>query len=165
MINSKFLEPINGEPDKEKLFAAFKRKKVDRVPNLEILIEDKHIEKFLGRYAGNSLAIGGDPAKGEVSDNIRPMYPDDFIDLCNLVGQDAMIFDAGLLTPFYRGNNDGNLMPVLDKSVANKEDFKKIKLLSGKQIDKTVKFIKEYKETIAKRKSKIAIIPCYGCIF
>jgi len=165
MINSKFLEPIKGEPDKERLFAAFKRKKVDRAPNLEILIEDKHIEKFLGRYAGNSLAIGGDPAKGEVSDKIRPMFPNDFIDLCNIIGQDAMIFDAGLLTPFYREDSDGNLMPVLDKSVKNKEDFKKVKLLSDKQINKAVKFVKEYKETIALRKSKIAIIPCYGCIF
>ncbi|MCL5072026.1 MAG: hypothetical protein M1308_14210, partial [Actinobacteria bacterium] len=55
------LEKYIGKPDKERLIAAFKRKKVDRVPNLEILIEDQHVEKFLGRYAGNTLGIGGDP--------------------------------------------------------------------------------------------------------
>ena len=57
-------EPYEGEPDINRLLGAFKREKIDRVPNFEVLIEDQHVEKMLGRYAGNTLAIGGDPAKG-----------------------------------------------------------------------------------------------------
>ena len=165
MINSKTVDPYIGEPDKERLFSAFKRKSVDRVPNLEILIEDKHVEAFLGKYAGNTLAIGGDPAKGEVSDDIRPMYPDNFINLCNIIGQDAMIFDGGLLTPFSRKDEDGSLVPVLDKSVKTKDDFKKLVLESDKQINKAVKYVKEYKDTVKKRNSRIGISCAYGCIF
>ena len=57
------LAKYQGEPDIERLFAAFKHKKVDRVPNFEVLIEDQHVEKLLGRFAGNTLAYGGDAAK------------------------------------------------------------------------------------------------------
>lgn len=159
------LEKYIGKPDKERLIAAFKRKKVDRVPNLEILIEDQHVEKFLGRYAGNTLGIGGDPAKGEVGDQIRPMYPDDFIDLCNLIGQDGMIFDVGLLTPFCRKDENGNLIQITDKSVKDKKDFDSLILNSEHQINKAAKYVKEYKECVKKRNANIAVIPLYGCIF
>jgi hypothetical protein len=52
-----------GEPDINRLLDAFKHRKIDRVPNFEVLLEDKHVEQILGRYAGNTLAIGGDPAR------------------------------------------------------------------------------------------------------
>ena len=35
-------EPYDGEPDINRLLDAFKRKKIDRVPNFEVLIEDQH---------------------------------------------------------------------------------------------------------------------------
>jgi len=96
-INTKTISPYPGEPDINRLIAALKMQPVDRVPNFEIYYEDKHVEKFLGRPAGNTLAYGGDPAKGIVDpDIVRPMFPNDFIDLCNIIGQDAMVFDSGL---------------------------------------------------------------------
>ncbi|OQA21850.1 MAG: hypothetical protein BWY60_00462 [Actinobacteria bacterium ADurb.Bin346] len=52
-----------GQCDKNRFIAALRHQPVDRVPNFEVLIEDMHVEKILGRYAGNILAIGGDPAK------------------------------------------------------------------------------------------------------
>ncbi len=58
------LKPYAGEPDVARLIAQMRGQKVDRVPNLENLVDDSHVEKLLGRYAGNTLAIGGDPAKG-----------------------------------------------------------------------------------------------------
>jgi len=97
LINTKTIEPFQGGPDKERLLAAFKRKPVDRVPNFEALYEDKHVEKLLGRYAGNTLSYGGDPAKGADVEQGRPMYPDDYIDLCNLIGQDAIMFDVNYI--------------------------------------------------------------------
>ena len=88
-------ESYSGEPDIHRLLDAFKHKKIDRVPNFEVLIEDKHVEKMLGRYAGNTLAIGGDPAKGvEESEGARPMPAKDYLELCGIIGQDAMIVEA-----------------------------------------------------------------------
>ena len=64
----------------------------DRVPNFEILIEDQHVERLLGRKAGNTLGIGGDPAKGsEAAEGVRPMYPSDYLELCRIIGQDAIV--------------------------------------------------------------------------
>ncbi|MFO7929372.1 MAG: hypothetical protein R6U35_06875, partial [Candidatus Humimicrobiaceae bacterium] len=72
MIETKKILPYKGEPNKERLLAAFRREEVDRAPNFEILIEDAHVEKFLGKYAGNTLAYGGDPAKGADAEQGRP---------------------------------------------------------------------------------------------
>jgi len=65
------LDSYIGQPDIQRLFAAFKRKKVDRVPNFEVLIEDSHVEKLLGRFGGNTLSFGGDPAKGVSEGEVR----------------------------------------------------------------------------------------------
>ena len=136
MVNFKTIEPYSGEPDIKRLLAAFKREPVDRVPNFEILIEDKHVEKFLGKYAGNTLSYGGDPAKGADAEQGRPMYPDDFIDLCNIIGQDGMLFDAGLWTPFRRRNENGELVPAYDRSVKTRKDFEELILDSDTAIKK-----------------------------
>ncbi|MCL5071542.1 MAG: hypothetical protein M1308_11700 [Actinobacteria bacterium] len=164
MIESKKFLPYEGEPDKERILAAFKREPVDRVPNMEILIEDKHIEKILGKYAGNTQSYGGDPSKGIFSEEMRPMYPDDYIDLCNVIGQDAMIFEAGLWTPFKRENQNGELIQVMDRSVKNKKDFESLSLDSDSQVNYAVKYMKEYKEALKKRNSRIAVACLYGCI-
>ena len=67
------LEPFVGESDKARLQACLRGEKTDRVPNFEILIEDQHVEKLLGRKAGNTLGVGGDPAKGsEAAEGVRP---------------------------------------------------------------------------------------------
>jgi uroporphyrinogen-III decarboxylase len=165
MVNSKFIEQFIGEPDISRLISAFRRQPVDRVPNFEVLIEDQHVERFLGRYASNTLAVGGDPAKGVVDpDIVRPMYPDDYIDLCNIIGQDAMVFDAGIWAPFKRRNEDGKLVQVDDKSIKNRKDFENLILDSDRQINDALKYLKEYKETIKRRNSKIGVAGIYGCI-
>lgn len=152
-----------GEPDKLRFVSAMRREPVDRVPNFEVLIEDRHVEKILGKYAGNTLAIGGDPAKGAGQEG-RPMYPDDYIDICNIIGQDIMSMDAGLWTPFKKYDLSGKLIQVSDKSVKNRKDFNELILDSEDQINNTVKYVKEYKDAIKRRNSKIGIMPAYGCI-
>jgi len=164
MVNSKTIENFTGRPDKERLLAAFKREPIDRVPNFEILIEDKHVEKFLGRYAGNTLAYGGDPAKGADAEQGRPMYPDDYLDLCEIIGQDVIMFDGGLWTPFKRYDEKGDLVPAFNKSVKNRKDFDSLFLDSENNIKNTVNYIKEYKRAIEKRKSKIGTSVIYGCL-
>ena len=165
MIETKFMEPYKGEPDIERLLAAFRRESVDRVPNLEILIEDKHVEKFLGKYAGNTMAYGGDPAKGVVDHNtMRPMYPDDYIDLCNIIGQDAMIFDGWDWTPFKREDDTGKLIQVSDKSVKTRKDFEALIIDSDAQAINAVKYVREYKEAIKRRNCKLGVSCNYACI-
>jgi uroporphyrinogen-III decarboxylase len=158
-------EPYIGEPDKQRLIDALKKKPVDRVPNWEVLIEDKHIERILGRYAGNSLAYGGDPAKGAGHKAERPMYPDDYIDLCEIIGQDMMTFEAGFWTPFKRKDAQGNSVDVYDRSVKSRSDFESLFIDTQSQIDYAVKYIHEYRNAIKRRNSKIGITCGYGCIF
>ena len=61
------VESYEGSPDIKRLIAATLGEPTDRVPNLEVLIEDEHVEKLLGRKAGNTMAVGWNPAKGNMS--------------------------------------------------------------------------------------------------
>ena len=164
MTESKFIEPFDWEPDKARLKAAIMFEPADRVPHIDNLIEDKHVEKLLGRYAGNTLSYGGDPAKGPSETQSRPMYPDDFIDLCNIIGQDIISFDAGMWTPFKRKNENGNLVQVTDRSVKDNKDFSKLVFDSENEINKVTGYIREYKDAVKRRKSKLGVCPVYGCI-
>lgn len=163
-MEDKLFNPYIGKPDKSRFKATLYREPVDRVPNFESLIEDKHVEKILGRYAGNTLAYGGDPAKGAGHESERPMYPDDYIDLCNIIGQDVMGFDAGQWTPLKRYDQNGKLVQVADKSIKNRKDFNGLVMDSERQINNAVKYIREYREVLKKRNSKIGVAPVYGCL-
>ena len=161
-VKTNAFEKFSGSADKERFLSAMLRKPVDRVPNFEVLIEDKHVEEILDKYAGNTLAYGGDPAKGAGQEG-RPMYPDDFLDLCEIIGQDMMCFEGGFWTPFKKYNESGNLVGVIDKSIKTRKDYDKLILDGDIQIENSVKYVKEYKEAINKRNSKIGVIPSYGC--
>ncbi len=162
-INTKYFDKYLGEPDKERFAAAMRRQSVDRVPNFEVLIEDHHVEKILGKYAGNTLSYGGDPAKGAGQEG-RHMYPDDFIDLCIVIGQDMMCFEAGFWTPFKKYDDNGRLVQAYDKSVKTRKEFEKLILDSDTQISNAINYVKEYKDALKRRKSKIGIMPSYGCL-
>jgi len=155
------LKPFPGKPDINRLIAAFRREEVDRVPNFEVLIEDQHVEKLLGRYAGNTLAIGGDPAKGiEEAEGARPMYPKDYIELCNLIGQDAILVEA-LWTPFKKWK-DGKLVMVGDRSIRTREDFEKLEMPNESDIEKHLEYVREYKEAVKGTKIGVGVI--FGCL-
>jgi uroporphyrinogen-III decarboxylase len=148
MINSKTFDPYQGKPDINRLIGAMRRQEVDRVPNVEIVIEDQIVEKMLGRYGGNTLAYGGDPAKGAVDeDKIRPMYPKDWIDICNMIGQDTILLEA-LWTPFKMIDSNGKASPVSGKPVKTRKDFDKLIMPSGEDIEKKMKYVREYKEAV-----------------
>lgn len=161
-MNSIQFEPYSGEPDVERLIKAFKRQEVDRVPNWEVLIEDRHVEKMLGRFAGNTLAFGGDPAKGVVdTEVVRPMKAKDYVEICNIIGQDAMIIES-LWAPYKREDENGKLVQVADRSIKNIRDFRKLKKPEQKDIDRALKYIREYKE--AKEGTKIGVTVLFGCL-
>jgi 5-methyltetrahydrofolate--homocysteine methyltransferase len=159
-------EPYKGEPDINRLLDAFKRKEIDRVPNFEVLIEDQHVEKMLGRYAGNTLAIGGDPAKGiEESEGARPMHPEDYIEVCKIIGQDAIIVEA-IWTPFKKRRKDGSLTLVSDRSIKSRKDFEQKVILPGDQdIEERLQYIREYREALDKSGTKIGLCVLHSAYF
>jgi len=151
------LQPYTGEPDIQRLFSAFKRRKVDRVPNFEVLIEDQHVEKLLGRFAGNTLSFGGDPAKGvSESEGARPMKPADYIELCKLIGQDAIIVES-IWTPFKKRNPDGSVGGMIaDRTIKTRRDWKEKVVLPGEaEIEEKMVFVREYRQAIDKSGTKI----------
>ena len=151
------LLPYAGEPDIQRLFSAFKRKKVDRVPNFEVLIEDQHVEKLLGRYAGNTLSYGGDPAKGvSEGEGARPMKPADYIELCKLIGQDAIIVES-IWTPFKKRNPDGSVGGMIaDRSIKNRSDWESRVVVPGEaEIEEKMAFVREYRQAIDKSGTRI----------
>ena len=155
-------EKYIGEPDKQRLIDAMKRRPVDRVPNSEGLIEDKHVERMLGRKAGNTMSVGGDMAKGEASsDSMRPMLARDYIEVCNIIGQDA-ISVADLWTPFKKMDENGEWVAAFDKSTKNLKDFRKLKMPDDSDIGRTLKYVREYKEAV--KGTKIGVSFGGGCL-
>ena len=155
--DEKFL-PYTGEPDIERLVRAMRRQDVDRVPNVEIVIEDEIVEKMLGKYGGNTLAYGGDPAKGAIDeDKVRPMYPKDWIEICKIIGQDTIILEA-LWTPFKMVDIDGKKVPISGKPVKTRADFEKLIMPTDEDIEKKMKYVREYKEAVKGTKIGVGIV-------
>ncbi|MCP4168211.1 MAG: hypothetical protein GY759_20290 [Chloroflexi bacterium] len=137
------LESFVGDSDFERFKACLKGQKVDRVPNYENLVDDQHIEKLLGRYAGNTLAIGGDPAKGASEATGRPMHAQDFIEFASIVGQDLLLMEA-IWTPFKRRQPDGALAPAMDRSVKTRTDWEALVLPGDDEIEERMQYVREY---------------------
>ena len=161
------LESYTGQPDIQRLLAAFKRKKVDRVPNFEVLIEDQHVQKLLGRHAGNTLSFGGDPAKGvSEGEGARPMKADDYIEVCKIIGQDAMIVEA-IWTPFKRRKPDGSAGGLIaDRSIKSRADFEKHVVLPDEaDIEAKMVFVREYRQALDASGTKIGFCVLFGAFF
>jgi 5-methyltetrahydrofolate--homocysteine methyltransferase len=156
------LEPYAGEPDVERFKAALKGQKVDRVPNFENLVDDEHVTKLLGRYAGNTLAIGGDPAKGASEATGRPMHAKDFVEFVNLVGQDVIMLEA-IWTPFKKRLPDGTLEPAMDRSVKTRQDWEALVMPDDSDIQDRIQYVREYKE--ATKGTRIGVVLLCAAIF
>ena len=156
------LEPYIGEPDFERFRAALKGQKVDRVPNFENLVDDEHLTKLLGRYAGNTLAIGGDPAKGASEATGRPMHAKDFIEFANIVGQDVIMIEA-IWTPFMRRQPDGTLAPAMNRGVKTRQDWEALVMPGEADIEDRIQYVREYKE--AAKDTCIGVVMLAAAIF
>ena len=159
-------DPYIDDPDINRLLTAFKHGKVDRVPNFEVLIEDQHVEKMLGRYAGNTLAIGGDPAKGvEESEGARPMHPADYIEVCKIIGQDAIIVEA-IWTPFKKHNEDGTLSLAAERSIKSRQDFEEKIISPGDEdIEEKMTYVREYRKALDESGTKIGFCVLHSAYF
>jgi len=156
------LERYAGEPDVARLIGQVKGKKVDRVPHLEALIDDSHVEKILGRHAGNTLAYDGDPAKGSAGAAGRPMYGKDFVEFNRLVGQDVCIVES-IWTPIKKRSEDGALLRITDRSVKTRRDWEQVILLGEADIEDRLRYVREYKEAVKGTHQGVMLLGC--CIF
>jgi len=143
------LNEYSGKPDKKRIINAIQGESVDRVPNFEILIEDKIIEKLLGRHIGGS-ALGTlgdylnieDPFKKaneynkdiEINEKRRPIYASDYIELCEIIGQDAIGLEVGP-APFFKKDIDGKKILVGDRSFRTRTDIEKNLLIPTANLD------------------------------
>ncbi len=155
------IEPYIGEPDITRLIATFRGEKVDRVPNLEALIDDQHVTTILGRYAGNTLAVGGDPAKGSAEATGRPMLGKDLVEFNQIVGQDGLVLEA-FWTPLKRRTPDGRLVAITDRSVKTRVDWQQVVLPGPADIEDRLKYLREYREAV--KGTRMGVILGGGCI-
>jgi uroporphyrinogen-III decarboxylase len=151
------LEPYVGEPDVERLIAQVRGQKVDRVPNLENLVDDSHVEKILGRFAGNTLAYGGDPAKGASEATGRPMFAKDFVEMNRATGQDVLLMEA-IWTPFKRRKADGTAVQITDRSIKTRADWAQVVHPSDADIADKMQYLREYKEAVRGTRQGVCLL-------
>lgn len=160
------IEPYEGKPDIKRLVAATLGEPTDRVPNLEVLIEENHVEKLLGRKAGNTLAIGGNPAKSDMADkegiDFRPMHAKDYIEICQIIGQDAILVEQ-TWTPLKQRDSDGSIVPLAHRSVKSKKDMEKLIWPDETDMEERLQYIREYVE--ATKNTDIGVIFGGGSIY
>jgi uroporphyrinogen-III decarboxylase len=157
------IEPFPGGPDIRRLLATLRGERADRVPHFEILIEDEHVGRLLGRPAGNTLGVGGDPAKGNAeSEGVRPMRAPDYIELCRVVGQDAILMEA-LWTPLKQRRADGSVGLITNRSIKSRADFDRIIWPCETDIEERMQYVREYVE--AARGTGIGVALAGFCIF
>lgn len=113
------------KPNKERILAALRGEKTDRVPHWEVAIEDKVCKGILGREVGSTLAA----ARGASDETFvnPPMDPKDYIEICNWNGMDVIGFEA-LWAPFKYKDEKGDLHIVNDGRIKSFEDLEKIVL-------------------------------------
>jgi len=157
------IEPFDGAADKQRLIAAMRGQPTDRVPNFDVLIEDQHVERLLGRKAGNTLGVGGDPAKGAAAaEGARPMYPQDYLELCRLIGQDVIVLES-LWTPIKRQEPNGTVVGWTDRSFKRREDLERIVWPGEAELEDKLRYVREY--VAAARGTGIGVMLLCGCIF
>jgi uroporphyrinogen decarboxylase len=156
------LEPYIGEPDVARLIAQIRGEPVDRVPNLEALVEDKHVEAVLGRHAGSTLASKGDPAKGPSDATARPMDGKDFVEFNQAIGQDIVKVQA-LWTPFKKRTPDGKLVSATDRSIKTRSDWSAVIAPGDEDIEDRLQHIREYREAVQGTRMGVALSG--ACIF
>jgi len=138
------IDSFAGPPHKDRFLAALRGERTDRVPHFEILIEDQHVEKLLGRPAGNTLGVGGDPAKGAAAaEGVRPMYPRDYIELCRVIGQDMIALEA-LWTPLKQVRPDGTIGLITDRSIKTRADLSRIIWPGEAELAERLQYVSEY---------------------
>ena len=163
-VSTSAFEPYEGKPDKQRLIATYRGEPTDRVPNFETLIEQEHVTRILGRAAGDTLGIGGEAAKGAAAGEAvqRPMYPADYIELCQVIGQDCILLEC-MWTPIYQRAKDGTLSKLYDRSLKSREDLGRVVWPGRADMDRTLRYVREYVQAV--RGTSLGVCLGGACMF
>jgi len=156
------IKPFEGQPNIDRLIAQIRGEPVDRVPHLEALIEDEHVTKILGREAGNTLAFGGDPAKGAEEATGRPMKAKDLFAFNQAIGQDLMMVEC-FWTPFKKIDENGKIIPATDRSVKTRADWESLIKPDSSDVEDRLQYVREYRECV--KGTKMGVTLAGGGIF
>jgi hypothetical protein len=157
------IEAFRGAADIERLKAVLRGEQPDRVPNFEILIEDQHVRRLLGRNAGNTLAASGDPAKGsQAGEGTRPMLAADYLELCRIIGQDAIALES-LWTPIKQRMADGSVRLLNDRSFKGRDDLQRVVWPDEHDMEERLGYVREY--VAAARGTGVGVLFAGGCIW
>ena len=157
------IEPFVGQADKERLKTTLRGEIPDRVPHCEALIEDQHVTRLLGREAGNTLGVGGDPAKGsQAAEDTRPMYPKDYLEVCRIIGQDVLIVE-NFWTPIKTRKPDGTTGLLNDRSFKSRADLDRVVWPDENDMEERLQYVREYVKEA--RGTGIGVAFCPPCIF
>lgn len=156
------IEAFRSEPDIQRLIDQIRGKPVDRVPHLEALIEDQHVTRILGREAGNTLAVGGDPAKGAEESSGRPMLANDLIAFNYAIGQDLMMVEC-FWTPFKIEDEHGKIIPLTNRSVKSRADWEKVIKPGPSDIEDRIQYVREYKKAVEGTRMGVTLVG--ACFF
>ena len=161
-VRADSFEPFEGPPDKRRLISAYRGEKTDRVPNFEVLIESDHVARILGRRAGDTLGIGGEAAKGAGEAVKRPMYPRDYMELCEIIGQDCICVEC-MWTPIRRRAGDGSVIDFYDRSFKSRRDLERVIWPGRADMEKTLGYVREYVRAV--EETSIGVCLCGASMF
>ena len=163
-VSTTEFEPYPGAPDKRRLLSTYRGEPTDRVPNFEVLIEDLHVTRMLGREAGNTLGVGGEVAKGAAAGEAvqRPMHPKDYLEICRAIGQDCMCVEC-MWTPIRQRSPDGRLVSFFDRSFKSRKDLERVIWPGEEDMQRVLRSVREYVQ--AARGTGVGVVLCGAGMF
>ena len=157
------IEPFVGGSDIERLRTVLRGEMPDRVPISEDSHRGRARRAALGRKAGNTLGVGGDPAKGsKAAEGVRPMHPRDYLELCRILGQDAIAMEA-FWTPIKQRMPDGSVKPLNNRSFKSRADLERLVWPDERDLEERLQYVREY--VAAARGTGIGVILSGACIW
>lgn len=90
------------------------------------------------------------------------MYPKDYIELCRMIGQDAIALEA-LWTPIKQVLPDGKKALITDRSIKSRADLDRIVWPGEEEVEERLRYVREYVE--AADGTGVGVILLCGCIF
>ena len=83
------------------------------------------------------------------------MYPKDYIELCRLIGQDAIVLEA-IWTPLKQVRPDGAVGPITDRSIKTRADLNRVIWPGEPEIEERLQYVREYVAAARAKSTKAA---------
>ena len=90
------------------------------------------------------------------------MYPEDYLELCRIIGQDAIVLE-NLWTPIRQRKDDGSVVAWNDRSLKSCADLERIVWPGERDLQERIAYVREYVE--AARGTGVGVMFLCGCIF